>query len=183
MYRKSESALIRELDSHDCEFGNFYNALHIDDRRYVREKISHLPRSVQRILINQYQRQATSFLANTHLRQVTDQLNQILPSILLTHFDAGEDELRIIAEEMSIRCRNIELREYANLSPETVNGSEHTVNEHGRANALSSDYKYPQTTVNACRRLKAQQRAYQHCADFVNEKGVGSARSWQKSTY
>mgnify|MGYP003624700413 FL=1 len=111
MYRTSETNLERQLIANDSEFAAFYNSLHVEDRRFVRQKLARYPREVQRIIIGQYKKQPSLFLANTFLREITDKLNAIIPPVLLLHFDAGEQGLRELAGESADKCRNFEVRE------------------------------------------------------------------------
>ena len=52
MNKYSENVLDQELMRRDSEFTSFFDSLHVDDRRFVRKRISHYPRKIQGILIN-----------------------------------------------------------------------------------------------------------------------------------
>jgi hypothetical protein len=148
--------------TNDSGFMQFYEALDVADRRFVRERISPYPSNIQRIIIGLYRKEPTSFAANTALRQLTDNLNSIIPSILLNNFDAGEQELRDIADDLASRCRNYEIREIRSYSNGTVNGD--------------------QKSVNASRRLNALEGVYNWSANFVNGKGLNAPQVNAKQT-
>ncbi|MEO9945412.1 replication endonuclease [Paraglaciecola sp.] len=169
MNKFTNNTLERELISRDSEFTSFFDSLHIDDRRFVREKIAHFPRKIQSIIINQYRNEATPFLANSQLRKLTEKLNSIIPLILLNNFDAGEVELRELADNMSEHCRNYENRQNRVYQISIVNG-----NVYRKKQATGSD-RYSVNglcSVNDPFRSPSEDDVYSWCASFVNGKGL-----------
>lgn len=104
-----ESPLSIALDLQDNELGSFYQSLSIDDRLFVKGLISHFPREVQEVLIEQYQSFEKPFNANTYLRHTREKIDAILPEKLRNYFGSGEDDLREAAEENAQRCKRIEI--------------------------------------------------------------------------
>ncbi|WP_240473145.1 replication endonuclease [Arsukibacterium perlucidum] len=71
----------------------------------MQQRTEHFPVAIQRLLINRYKSHTDRVKANTELRHTTDKLNQLLPPVILHNFNAGEDELRDIADEYAEICR------------------------------------------------------------------------------
>lgn len=111
MKRFKESDLAVALDLINGLMGDFYRSLSIEDRIFVKEKISHFPFEIQKILISRYKELGKPFLANTYLRITASKLDALIPEKLLKHFDAGENELREIAEEYAMLCNRLEKEE------------------------------------------------------------------------
>jgi hypothetical protein len=155
----TSNTLERELISRDSEFTDFFESLHIEDRRFVRERISHYPRKIQRIIIGLYRNEATPFLANTALRQLIEKLNAITPPILLNHFDAGEHELRELADDMASRCRGYQVKATRIYSIEMKTQSEQTI-------IVNS--------INRSKRDDMLKGVYLWCRNFVIEKGLNT---------
>ncbi|WP_235594815.1 replication endonuclease [Paraglaciecola hydrolytica] len=163
-----DNTLERELISRDSEFTDFFESLHFEDRRFVRECISHYPRKIQRIIIGLYRKESTPFLANTALRQLIEKLNAITPPILLSNFDAGENELRELADEMANRCRAFQVRATRLYAVTRVND----VNASKRVNTHQSEKNTCLKSVNGLKRNDSLEDVYLWCRNFVNEKGL-----------
>ena len=142
-----ETNLERALITNDSEFKVFFDSVGIDNRRFVRGKISHYPRKIQRIIIGRYSKEATPFLANTWLRELTEKLDSIIPAILLNYFDATEQEIREVAEDMAEHCRNYQIRQ---------------------------NRVYSITAVNVKKSDVTQEGIYNWCAGFVSGKGLNA---------
>lgn len=177
-----ETNLERALTSNDVEFKSFYNSLDMDDRRFVKERVSHFPKKIQRILIGIYLKQSTQFEANTFLRLETEKLNKLIPPVLLDNFDAGEQELRNLAEVMANRCRNFQIRQNSIYPPTGVNGKIKSVNACSRLLAHKGEAKNGLKPVNASRRNDALESVYQWCLEFVNAKGLTAPEINTKQT-
>ena len=177
-----ETNLERALTSYDVEFKTLYNSLDMDDRRFVKETVSHFPKKIQRILIALYRKQSTQFEANTFLRLETEKLNELIPPILLDNFDASEEELRNLAVDMAKRCRTIQIRQNRIYPPEAVNGKTKSVNAFSRLLAHKSEPNSGVNPVNASRRNDALESVYQLCVDFVNAKGLSAPEINTKQT-
>ena len=104
-------------------FGDFYRSLSLEDRKFVKEKISHFHSDVQKILIRKYQSFDKPFNANTYLRNTSEKLNALLPEKIIPYFDAGENELRDLAEENSQRCKRFEINSLNNSDTRNVTGN------------------------------------------------------------
>jgi hypothetical protein len=104
-------------------FGDFYRSLSIEDRKFVKEQISHFHNDVQKILIRKYQSFDKPFNANTYIRKMSDELNALLPEKIIPYFDAGENELRELAEENSQRCKRFEINSLNNSDTRNVTGN------------------------------------------------------------
>jgi hypothetical protein len=180
--KSSENTLERELISRDSEFVSFFDSLHVDDRRFVRKRISHYPRKIQGILINSYRNEATLSGANSALRKTTDYLDEKIPDVLLNYFDAGEQELREVAKNMAEHCQNYEIRASRVYTVGCNNGSTRHVNVSNRLNTPQSGTQLPIKPVNGSRRVVSQQEVYQWCADFVNGKGLKAPEICTKQT-
>ncbi|WP_158972629.1 replication endonuclease [Paraglaciecola sp. L3A3] len=122
MRPRSESVTSILLDSIDNDFGAFYQGLALDDRIFVKKQISHFPNEIQKLLIERYRAFKTLFDANTFLRKQTEILNNLLPQKIIPHFNAGEEELRNLAEANAKRCSHIQIR--AQLSKQPCNVTE-----------------------------------------------------------
>jgi len=109
MKRFKESPIAKTLDMMGGVFGNFYRSLSLEDRKFVKEQISHFHSDVQKILIRKYQSFDKPFNANTYLRNTSEKLNALLPEKIIPYFDASENELRELAEENSQRCKRLEI--------------------------------------------------------------------------
>lgn len=119
MKRFRESPIARSLDMMGGVFGDFYRSLSLEDRKFVKEQIAHFHSDVQKILIRKYQSFDKPFNANTYLRNTSEKLNALLPEKIIPYFDAGENELRELAEENSQRCKRFEI--YSLNSSDTRN--------------------------------------------------------------
>jgi hypothetical protein len=178
----TNSALERELISRDSEFVSFFDSLHVDDRRFVRSRISHYPRKIQGILINSYRNETTSLLANSGLRKITDYLNAKIPAVLLNYFDAGEQELRDVAKNMAEHCQNYEIRASRVYAVGCSNGSIRHITASSRFNTPQSGSQAPIKPVNGSIQVVSQQDVYQWSADFVNGKGLKAPEINTKQT-
>lgn len=89
----------------DTENAPYFNSLIRDDRLFLQQRTEHFPFAIQRLLINRYKSHTDRVKANTELRHTTDKLNQLLPPVLLHNFNAGEDELRDLAQDYADICR------------------------------------------------------------------------------
>lgn len=123
MKRFRESPIARSLDMMGGVFGDFYRSLSIEDRKFVKEQISHFHNDVQKILIRKYQSFDKPFNANTYIRKMSDELNALLPEKIIPYFDAGENELRELAEENSQRCKRFEINSLNNSDTRNVTGN------------------------------------------------------------
>lgn len=130
MKRFKESILTKTLDELDNVFGDFYQSLSIEDREFVKGLISHFPLKIQTILVDRYKEIGKPFASNTYIRVTAKKLNELLPSNLIPHFDAGEHELREVAEKYALLCRqlskeNLPPREFRYITgTQPVNGNE-----------------------------------------------------------
>ena len=180
MNKYTESSLERELIYRDKKFTKFFDCLGVNDRSFVRNKISHYPRKIQRIIISLYRKEVTPFNANTELRKLTAKLDSIIPPILLNHFDAGEHELRELAHAMADKCRNYEIRGNLNknsVNPVTGSGSDSGVDSVTGLNSVNETNPVTDTRLNI--RLEG---VYQWCASFVNDKGLKAPEVNTKQT-
>ncbi len=123
MKRFRESPIAKSLDMMGGVFGDFYRSLSLEDRKFVKEQISHFHSAVQKILIRKYQSFDKPFNANTYLRKMSDELNALLPEKIIPYFDAGENELRELAEENSQRCKRFEINSLINSDTRNVTGN------------------------------------------------------------
>lgn len=130
MKRFKEPILTKTLDELDNVFGDFYQSLSIEDRVFVKGLISHFPLKIQTILVDRYKEIGKPFASNTYIRVTAKKLNELLPSNLIPHFDAGEHELREVAEKYALLCRqlskeNLPPREFRYITgTQPVNGNE-----------------------------------------------------------
>ncbi|MFT5718252.1 MAG: hypothetical protein ACI9T7_002458 [Oleiphilaceae bacterium] len=182
MRKIMETSLERALISIDVEYKTFFNSLDVADRRFVKKHISHYPRKIQRIIIGLYRKQPTPFLANTLLRQQTEKLNTIIPTILLNHFDAGEQELRELADDMANRCRNFQIRQNRVCSPEIINRNTKNVNANSRQFSNSSEDSGGSNSINGAPRNDTLEIVYQWSVEFVNSKGLTAPEINTKQT-
>ncbi|AMJ92914.1 replication protein A [Alteromonas stellipolaris] len=123
MKRFRESPIAKTLDMMGGVFGDFYRSLSLEDRKFVKEQIAHFHSDVQKILIRQYQSFDKPFNANTYLRKMSDKLNALLPEKIIPYFDAGENELRELAEENSQRCKRFEINSLNSSDTRNVTGN------------------------------------------------------------
>ncbi|MDP2596623.1 replication endonuclease [Alteromonas stellipolaris] len=123
MKRFSESPIAKTLDMMGGVFGDFYRSLSLEDRKFVKEQIAHFHSDVQKILIRKYQSFDKPFNANTYLRNMSEKLNALLPEKIIPYFDAGENELRELAEENSQRCMRFEINSLNNSDIRNVTGN------------------------------------------------------------
>jgi hypothetical protein len=177
-----ETNLERALTSSDVEFKPFFTGLDLDDRRFVKDKISRFPKKVQRILIGLYREQPTLCAANTLLRQETEKLNELIPPILLDHFDSGEQELRDLADDMAKRCRTFQIRQNRTYPPAAFNGKIKNVNTSSRLRPHSCEANGGLNSVNDTRRIDTLESVYQWCVKFVNAKGLTAPEINTKQT-
>ncbi|MGK0272744.1 MAG: hypothetical protein ACI88H_003419 [Cocleimonas sp.] len=182
MNKYNESALERELISHDSEFTAFFNSLHIEDQRFVRRKIAHYPKDMQRIIIRQYQDKATPFLANTGLRELTKKLDTIIPPVVLHYFDASEQELRQLADDNAKRCCDYQVRAFRDCSVTGVNGYHQYINAHSRLNTVNNELDTRLNPVNGSKRDASLEGVYNWCVNYVTEKGLQAPEMNTKQT-
>jgi hypothetical protein len=182
MRKLAETSLERALIINDEEFKTFFNSLDVADRRFVKKHISHYPRKIQRIIIGLYRKQPTPFLANTLLRQLTEKLNTITPTILLNNFDAGEQELRELADDMANRCRNFQIRQNRVCSPETINRKTKNVNTNSRQFSNSSEDSRGSNSINGAPRNDTLEIVYHWSVEFVKSKGLTAPEINTKQT-
>ena len=123
MNRFRESPIARSLDMMGGVFGDFYRSLSLEDRKFVKEQIAHFHSDVQKILIRKYQSFDKPFNANTYLRNTSEKLNALLPEKIIPYFDAGENELRELAEENSQRCKRFEIYSLNSSDTRNVTGN------------------------------------------------------------
>lgn len=103
LQQKITSLVIQNMD---LKHAAYFNSLHRDDRLFLQQRIEHFPQAIQNPLINRYKSKASDQVrANIDLREMTDSLSRLLPALLLNHFNAGEDDLRDIADEYAEICR------------------------------------------------------------------------------
>lgn len=177
-----ETNLERALTSNDAEFKSFFTGLDLDDRRFVKNKISRFPKKVQRILIGLYREQPTLCAANTLLRQETEKLNELIPPILLDHFDSGEQELRDLADDMAKRCRTFQIRQNRTYPPAAINGKTKNVNDCSRQRPHSCEANGVLNSVNGSRCNDTLEIVYRWCVKFVNAKGLSAPEINTKQT-
>lgn len=105
-----ESELTRTLDMMGGELGDFYRSLSLDDRLFIKKKISHFHIKVQKILVRHYQRFDKPYDANTYLHKISKELNVLRPKNIIPYFDADENEPRDLAEENASLCKHTEIK-------------------------------------------------------------------------
>lgn len=182
MRKFTENPVHVALAKKDSEFGSFYQDLDWEDGRYVRRLISHLPRVIQFYIIDSYKAQTSRFEANTRIRQVTNEINKIIPKLLLHHFDAGEEDLRLLAQRSADRCRyfvRVATRHEADKSVTEITSKK---SESIRLNAETSEKKMAGGCVNGDKRRDSLVSVYQKCADYVTEKGITAPTTDNKNT-
>lgn len=147
MKKFKESPIARTLDMMGGEFGYFYRSLSLEDRLFVKKQISHFHIKIQKILIRRYQSFDKPFNANTYLRNISAELNGLLPEKIISLFDAGESELREVAEEKARRCKKLELNalQYSTLQNKL---SAHSVNGNKPVNEITDLYDTLTSFVN-----------------------------------
>jgi hypothetical protein len=182
MHKLAETSLERALIINDEEFKTFFNSLDVADRRFVKKHVFHYPRKIQRIIVGLYRKQPTPFLANTLLRQLTEKLNTIIPTILLNNFDAGEQELRVLADDMANRCRNFQIRQNRVCSPEILNRKTKNVNTNSRQFSNSSEDSGGSNSINGAPRNDTLEIVYQWSVEFVKSKGLTAPEINTKQT-
>ena len=123
MNRFRESPIAKTLDMMGSVFGDFYRSLSLEDRKFVKEQIAHFHSDVQKILIRKYQSFDKPFNANSYLRNTSEKLNALLPEKIIPYFDAGENELRELAEENSQRCKRFEIYSLNSSDTRNVTGN------------------------------------------------------------
>jgi hypothetical protein len=175
----TKNNLERDFILRDSEFTSFFDSLDKENMRFVRKKVSHYPRKVQGIIIGLYCKEKTPFDANTALRKLTDNLDSIIPPALLNHFDAGEHELREIADKMAEHCRNYEIRENRVYSSAIVNAKSSKKNFLSGSESNSITGSNP---VNDSRSNIKVEGVYLWCINFVNGKGLRAPEVSTKQT-
>lgn len=187
------------MQNMDTTYADYFNSLHKDDRLFLQRRTENFPVAIQHILLNRYKAQAkiNQVQANIELRLVTDKLNALLPKCLLQNFNAGEQELRNLAQEYAYICRDKIL--HSQKPPLTVNGrwrinagqNELKVSEDVRNAITRNDIEVhvPQSFINGVGRSKAplcvteeavnglipnnaEVMAYKRCAKFIHGLGI-----------
>ena len=102
-FQHSKLSLV--MQNMDSENGDYFNSLHRDDRLYLQHQVENFPSAIQYVLINRYKSLTDRVKANIELRRTSEKLNQLLPPVLLNHFNADEDELRELAKKYADLCR------------------------------------------------------------------------------
>jgi len=78
-----ESELNKFISQLNPKAQRFYDDLSRDDRAFVGKQIEHFPFLIQQTLIEEYQKRAAGYEANTYLRSKVIELNQIIPHRLV----------------------------------------------------------------------------------------------------
>lgn len=100
----------------ETKHDKFYQSLIKDDRNFVKKRIAPFPRFIQNALISRYQSHPDVVKANIEMRHITDAMNKILPPVILNHFNASEEDFRLLAEEYADICRDKVLNNGRNTS-------------------------------------------------------------------
>ncbi|MDP4530383.1 replication endonuclease [Alkalimonas delamerensis] len=101
-----QHAISQHIQSINAEFAPLFQHLDRADRIFVEQQVQDLPLMIQRLLLQQYQKEKNQFDANSYLRKTVQQIRQLLPEPLKVHFDANEDELRGLARIYAHSCRS-----------------------------------------------------------------------------
>ncbi|AEP29103.1 replication protein A [Glaciecola nitratireducens FR1064] len=149
----------------------------------MRELISHLPRAIQSYLISDYNAKNTRFEANTCIRTTTEEINKIIPKVLLKHFDAGEEDLRLLAKDCAESCHYL-LRQTIHYKAFTfVTKKETDVSAALRIDSCESEFLFSDSSVNASTRSDTIVLSYEKCANFVRGNGITPPKPSKKLTF
>lgn len=170
-----ESELNKFISQLNPKTQRFYDDLSRDDRAFVGKQIEHFPFLIQQTLIEEYQKRATGYEANTYLRSKVIELNQIIPHRLVSHFDASEDDLQMLADDCAQYCRRLANRHICFLAYEATNEADFSANEALRNNSQKCEIQQADDSVNGDMRLKANDYAAIQCIEYVNQYGIDTA--------
>ncbi len=149
-----------------------FEDLSVDDKYFVSKELDNFPRKIQEIVFKKYLSLPSGMQANSYLREISPQLEELLPSFLRDLFDANEAEISNAVQLIAQNCSQIATRHLQNISITSVNEKDETVNGLRRHDAQKYASMHEEIRVNEAKRQKAYKSAYRACSEYVEKRGV-----------